>query len=72
MTAVDQEKIDLQVSLKDGEEKESFFGIVLKSGYSLSNLLAIPMCYITGTIAATFTNVNTIFLLRNEEYFNVP
>lgn len=44
----------------------------MKPGYTLTNLLAIPMCLVAATICGTYTNVQMIFLLRNPEYFNVP
>ena len=52
--------------------KESLFGMKLKFGYSKINLLAIPFVYVVSTVASTFTNTSTIFMLRDEEYFNAP
>ena len=47
-------------------------GIKLKSRYTLLNLLAIPYLFFTIAIVSSFINTQMIFILRDEDYFNVP
>ena len=47
-------------------------GIELKPGYDLKNLWAMPLCLVAATITGTYTNTEIIFLLKSENYFNIP
>ncbi|CDW84532.1 mfs transporter [Stylonychia lemnae] len=47
-------------------------GIRLKRRFTKINLLAIPYLFFTIAIVASFINTQMIFILRHEDYFNVP
>ena len=44
----------------------------MKRRFSLINLLAIPYLFFTIAIVSSFINTQMIFILRHEDYFNIP
>jgi MFS family permease len=46
-------------------------GVTIKPGYSIKNLIAIPLLSFPGGIAAYFLTVQIIFLLKDPNYYNV-
>ena len=49
-----------------------YLGIQMKPGYSLKNLLAIPLSVVIASIASAYINLEVVFLLQDEAYFNIP
>mmetsp|Transcript_31542 Transcript_31542/g.30862 ORF Transcript_31542/g.30862 Transcript_31542/m.30862 type:complete len:161 (+) Transcript_31542:38-520(+) len=76
----EKDSLNFNERLINDEEKKSnevkvnkeFFGIKLKSGYTLMHLLAIPTVLISYNIIGTYVNTMLIFLLRNPAYFDIP
>jgi len=53
-------------------EKRMIWGIGVKTGVTLKNLLSVPLTYCILIIGITYINVKTVFLLRDEREFNIP
>jgi hypothetical protein len=49
-----------------------YFDIELKKDFELKNLLSIPIIMCSMAIVGTFINAESIFILKNPDYFNVP
>lgn len=50
---------------------KKYLGINVKSRYTLANLLAIPLVYLMAAMMTNFTGMQTVFLLRSEDYYAV-
>jgi hypothetical protein len=68
----DNDSNNEKIELRGLIERKQYLGIMLKSRYSFLNLLSIPLVQIVATMISIYSAMQTVFLLRDSNYFNIP
>ncbi|CDW85142.1 major facilitator superfamily mfs_1 [Stylonychia lemnae] len=63
---------DIEKKFKPINRGREFMGIKLKEGYTVANLISIPLITASLTVSSFYLGIQIVFILRDPEYFNVP